>query len=463
MTDKKHLHFEISERKILLRFFDIFVVFVFLYFIGNYFNFGYITFLNQNIYSILILSVYLLFFGTIFEMYDLPTASSQTNISKSIVLTSSMTVLIYLLTPFLTPPLPENRMQILLFYLAITTALMLWRLIYANYLASHRFVKKALLICEEKEVAELVNGLRKNDPHYIILGYVNLSQNESKDNEGFVTKVITNDLIDYIKTKQISEVVVASSRAIGMPVELYEKLLYLVENGFSVREYSQVYEAITQRIPVQFAERDFYRYFPFSRNNQNRLYLIYVRIMEVLISSIGLLVGGLILPFIFLGNLIANRGPLLYKQERVGKNGKIFNIYKLRSMLVNAEVNGAVFATSNDIRITSFGRFLRKSRLDEIPQFLNVLKNEMGIIGPRPERPIFVDQINEMMPFYQTRHVIKPGLTGWAQVNYSYGESLKDSLIKLQYDLYYIKHRGVFIDLNIMIKTISTILFYRGQ
>ncbi|MFK7050336.1 MULTISPECIES: exopolysaccharide biosynthesis polyprenyl glycosylphosphotransferase [Flavobacterium] len=463
MTDKKHLHFEISERKILLRFFDIFVVFVFLYFIGNYFNFGYITFLNQNIYSILILSVYLLFFGTIFEMYDLPTASSQTNISKSIVLTSSMTVLIYLLTPFLTPPLPENRMQILLFYLAITTALMLWRLIYANYLASHRFVKKALLICEEKEVAELVNGLRKNDPHYIILGYVNLSQNESKDNEEFVTKVITNDLIDYIKTKQISEVVVASSRTIGMPVELYEKLLYLVENGFSVREYSQVYEAITQRIPVQFAERDFYRYFPFSRNNQNRLYLIYVRIMEVLISSIGLLVGGLILPFIFLGNLIANRGPLLYKQERVGKNGKIFNIYKLRSMLVNAEVNGAVFATSNDIRITSFGRFLRKSRLDEIPQFLNVLKNEMGIIGPRPERPIFVDQINEMMPFYQTRHVIKPGLTGWAQVNYSYGESLKDSLIKLQYDLYYIKHRGVFIDLNIMIKTISTILFYRGQ
>ncbi|OWP84673.1 sugar transferase [Flavobacterium davisii] len=463
MTDKKHLHFEISERKILLRFFDIFVVFVFLYFIGNYFNFGYITFLNQNIYSILILSVYLLFFGTIFEMYDLPTASSQTNISKSIVLTSSMTVLIYLLTPFLTPPLPENRMQILLFYLTITTALMLWRLIYANYLASHRFVKKALLICEEKEVAELVNGLRKNDPHYIILGYVNLSQNQSKDNEGFVTKVIINDLIDYIKTKQISEVVVASSRTIGMPVELYEKLLYLVENGFSVREYSQVYEAITQRIPVQFAERDFYRYFPFSRNNQNRLYLIYVRIMEVLISSIGLLVGGLILPFIFLGNLIANRGPLLYKQERVGKNGKIFNIYKLRSMLVNAEVNGAVFATSNDIRITSFGRFLRKSRLDEVPQFLNVLKNEMGIIGPRPERPIFVDQINEMMPFYQTRHVIKPGLTGWAQVNYSYGESLKDSLIKLQYDLYYIKHRGVFIDLNIMIKTISTILFYRGQ
>ncbi|MFK7000547.1 exopolysaccharide biosynthesis polyprenyl glycosylphosphotransferase [Flavobacterium oreochromis] len=463
MINKKQLHFEISERKVLLRFFDVFFVFFVLYFIGDHFDFSYFTISNKNFYWILVLSVYLLFFGSVFEMYDLPTASNQTSILKSIVLTSSLTVLVYLLTPFFTPPLPENRLQILLFYLAITTALMGWRLLYANYLASHRFLKKALLICEEKEITDLINGLRKNDPHYIILGYVDLSEIYSKEEDKQVTKISVDDLINYIEKKQISEVVVAPSKSIGMPIELYEKLLYLVEGGFFVREYSQVYEAITQRIPIQLAERDFYRYFPFSRNNQNQLYLIYVRIMEILISLLGLIIGILILPFVFLGNLLGNRGPLLYKQERVGKNGKIFNIYKLRSMLVNAESNGAVFATSNDVRITSFGRFLRKSRLDEVPQFINVLKNEMGIIGPRPERPVFVNQINDMMPFYQTRHVIKPGLTGWAQVNYSYGESLKDSLVKLQYDLYYIKHRGVFIDLNIMIKTISTVLFYRGQ
>ncbi|AEW87333.1 sugar transferase [Flavobacterium columnare] len=463
MINKKHWHFEISERKILLRFFDVFFVVFILYFIGNHFDFSYLRISDQNFYWTLVLSVYLLFFGTVFEMYDLPTASNQTSILKSIVLTSSITVLVYLLTPFLTPSLPENRLQILLFYLAITTSLMGWRLVYANYLASHRFVKKALLICEETETSELINGLRKNDPHYIILGYVNLSKIYAKGTNHIVANISVNDLINYIKKNQISEIVVASSRSVGMPVEVYEKLLYLVEHGFSVREYSQVYEAITQRIPVQLAERDFYRYFPFSRNNQNQLYLIYVRIMEILISSIGLLIGIFIVPFILLGNLLGNQGPLLYKQERVGKNGKVFNIYKLRSMLVNAEKNGAVFATPNDVRITSFGKFLRKSRLDEVPQFINVLKNEMGIIGPRPERPVFVDQINDVMPFYQTRHVIKPGLTGWAQVNYSYGESLKDSLVKLQYDLYYIKHRGIFIDLNIMIKTISTVLFYRGQ
>jgi lipopolysaccharide/colanic/teichoic acid biosynthesis glycosyltransferase len=164
-----------------------------------------------------------------------------------------------------------------------------------------------------------------------------------------------------------------------------------------------------------------------------------------------------------MGNAIGNRGGLFYTQERVGKNGKIFQILKFRTMVNNAERDGAVFSTPNDNRVTPFGKFMRKTRIDEIPQFINILKGEMGVIGPRPERPFFVKEIAEIMPFYETRHVIKPGLTGWAQVNYSYGESMDDSLIKLQYDLYYIKHRSVFLDLDITIKTISTVLFYRGQ
>jgi lipopolysaccharide/colanic/teichoic acid biosynthesis glycosyltransferase len=132
-------------------------------------------------------------------------------------------------------------------------------------------------------------------------------------------------------------------------------------------------------------------------------------------------------------------------------------------MIKNAEKNGAVFSTKNDKRITTFGKFLRKSRLDEFPQFINILKGDMAVIGPRPERPVFVREIADIMPFYETRHVIKPGLTGWAQVNYSYGATIEDSLIKLQYDLYYIKHRSIFIDINIIIKTLSTVVFYRGQ
>jgi lipopolysaccharide/colanic/teichoic acid biosynthesis glycosyltransferase len=193
------------------------------------------------------------------------------------------------------------------------------------------------------------------------------------------------------------------------------------------------------------------------------LYLFAIKSLEIVISVLGLFVGLLFIPFLLIGNLIGNKGTLFYKQDRIGLNGKPFEIYKFRTMVLNAETNGAVFSTLNDTRVTPFGKFLRKTRIDEIPQFINILKGDMAVIGPRPERPIFVKEIAEMMPFYETRHVIKPGLTGWAQVNYSYGESFEDSLIKLQYDLYYIKHRSVFLDLNIIIKTISTVLFYRGQ
>ena len=272
-----------------------------------------------------------------------------------------------------------------------------------------------------------------------------------------------NKLEDFVTRNSVSEVVIASQKTDGITVNLYNQLIHLLESGFVIREYTQVYENITQRIPVQYVARDFYRYFPFSRSNQNQLYLLVVRIIEVIISLLGVSLGVLLSPFILIGNLIGNKGKLFYTQERVGKNGKIFKILKFRTMKTNAESNGAVFAAINDSRVTAFGKFLRKTRIDEFPQFINILKGDMGVIGPRPERPVFVKEIAEVMPFYETRHVIKPGLTGWAQVNYSYGETINDSLIKLQYDLYYIKHRSIFLDINIIFKTISTVLFYRGQ
>ena len=464
MTKNKQIHFEISERKVLLRILDVFFVLFLLHFIGIYFDFNYFKISDQNYYWSIVLSAYLLFFGSVFEMYHLPVASNQYAIIRSTVLTSLITVVFYLLTPWLTPSLPENRLQILLFFGAVLVALLLWRLTYVKFLASHRFLKRAVLFCPDEELEELVNGLQKNDPHFKIVGFVNLSKKiNSSTKNSKIDMVEVEELLGYVQEKSISEIVIASQKADGITVDLYSKLMILLENGFVIREYTQVYESITQRIPVQFIARDFYKFFPFSRSNQNQLYLLLVRFIEIIISIVGLLCGVLLLPFIIAGNVIANRGPIFYTQERVGKNGKTFNILKLRSMVVNAEENGAVFASSNDVRVTSFGKFLRKSRLDEVPQFYNVLKGEMAIIGPRPERPVFVKEIARIMPFYETRHVIKPGLTGWAQVNYSYGETLQDSLIKLQYDLYYIKHRSIFLDLSIMVKTISTVLFYRGQ
>ena len=462
MFDKKTIHFEVSERKILLRVFDVVFVMLTLYLVSYFFNFDYFKISLSNFYWTFVLALYLNVLGTVFEMYNLQVASNQFQIIRSIVLTTSTTVLFYLLTPVFTPTLPLNRLQIVFFFLAVFIALLLWRMFYQAFLASHRFEKKAILICDCERLQELVHGLESINPHYRIVAMLSLDGHKN-ENTMQIKNVEINDLKSFVRDNHISEIVIASQKTDGITAPLYNQLLNLLEHGFTIREYTQVYESITQRIPIEHFDKDFYRYFPFSRNNRNRLYLMIVKLLEVVFSVLGLLIGLLILPFVIIGNAIGNRGPLFYTQARVGKNGIPFQIYKFRTMVKNAEIGNAVFAASNDMRITPFGRIMRRTRIDEFPQFINILKGDMGFIGPRPERPFFVKELSAIMPFYETRHVIKPGLTGWAQVNYSYGESIAESLIKLQYDLYYIKHRSVFLDINIIIKTCSTVLFYRGQ
>lgn len=464
MRSSNKMHFEISERKVLLFAFDAIFVLSALYFLSFFFNYHYFALEIQIIYRPIILVGYLYIFGTIFEMYNLQVASNQFQILKSVVLSVSITVLVYLLTPVLSPELPKQRLIILIFYLTMLLVVLLWRFFYALFLASYRFSQNVVLICDQDQVEELVLGLENVDPHYKIIGFVN-SDSLSTTNSDFhyVKEIDKSELEDFVIKNSVSEIVIASQKTDGITADLYQQLLHLLESGNIIREYTQVYESKTQRIPVHYIARDFYRFFPFSRSNNNKLYLFLIRFIELLFSFTGLIICTVFIPFIFIANLIGNKGSLFYTQDRVGRNGNVFKIYKFRTMIEASETNGAVFAVFNDKRITPFGKFMRKSRIDELPQFYNILKGDMAVIGPRPERPFFVEEIARVMPFYETRHVIKPGLTGWAQVNYSYGESIDESLIKLQYDLYYIKHRSVFLDLSITFKTITTVLFYRGQ
>lgn len=464
MFPTNKMHFEISERRLLLLFFDTVFILSALFILSLIFDYNYFAFNTSNLLSIILLLSYVYVFGLIFEMYNLQVSSNQLQILQSVVFTGTASSLAYLFTPVLSPELPKQRLIILIFYFTIIGTLLLWRLFYVYFLASQRFSQSVILICDQNQVGELVLGLENVDPHYKIIGFVNSdSLSEEDSNFHYVKEIKKKDLEDFVFKNQISEIVIASQKTDGITADLYQQLLHLLESGNVIREYTQVYESKTQRIPVHYIARDFYRFFPFSRSNSNRLYLFLVRSMEFLFSFIGLLACVIFIPIIYIGNLFANKGSLFYTQERVGKNGVIFEIYKFRTMVENSESNGVVFATSNDRRITPFGKMMRKSRIDELPQFFNVLKGDMAVIGPRPERPFFVEEIARVMPFYETRHVIKPGLTGWAQVNYSYGESIEESLIKLQYDLYYIKHRSIFLDLSITFKTITTVLFYRGQ
>lgn len=464
MSRKKDIHFEISERKILLRILDICVVLLGLYVLQNSLDFDYLIIERDNLVSLVVLAVYITIFGTIFEIYDLQKSSKLDVTFRNIVLTASTTVLFYLLTPVLTPFLPEQRLQIVYFYLSIITTIFLWRWAYIAFISTPRFYKKVLLVGEISNIENIIKPLNQSDPNYKIVGFINSeSEVESPIKFKGLKEFESSDLLTVIREEKISEILVASYNSETITPEIYHDLIALLDQGFTIREYTQVFEEITYRVPIQFVGKDFYKYFPFSRSNQNTLYLFFHRTFDIIFSVLGLLFGLCIFPFIVFGNLIANRGPLFYFQERVGQNGKLFQIVKLRSMFVNAEESGAKWAQKNDNRITKFGMFLRRSRLDEIPQFINVLSGDMSIIGPRPERPFFVNELSRIIPFYETRHIVKPGLTGWAQVNTRYGSSIDDSLTKLQYDLYYIKHRSVFLDINIIVKTLSTILYYRGQ
>ncbi len=460
MNPKNKIHFEISERKILLRLMDVFFVVFVLALIGYFLEFDYFKVSKTNFYWTLVLAFYLVFFGTIFEMYNLQTASNRFQIFRSIILTTSLTVLFYLLTPLYTPILPSNRLQIILFFFAIFFALFIWRLSYITFLAADKFVKKVLFIANSKEIDSLVAELFTANPHYKVVGYV---ATDHKPHKTKIDLVDESNLEDFIHRNFISEIVVSQMKNKHNAVELYTELLGYLERGVVIRQYKEIYENSTYRLPINSESTELYKFFPFSRSNQNKLYVYYSRIFDLAFSLLGLFGFFLIAPILWFINLFANNGSFFYTQERVGKNGIPFTIYKLRTMVKDAEKNGAVFAVANDNRITPFGKFLRKTRLDELPQFINVLKGDMAVIGPRPERLVFVKEISAKIPLYQTRHVIKPGLTGWAQVNYSYGSNLEDSLMKLRYDLYYIKHRSLFLDINIVLKTMSTVLFFRGQ
>jgi sugar transferase (PEP-CTERM system associated) len=186
------------------------------------------------------------------------------------------------------------------------------------------------------------------------------------------------------------------------------------------------------------------------------------RLVSILVSFIGLLLCLPIIPFVILAVRLSSPGPIFFRQTRVGLRGRPFSVIKFRTMRQDAEANGAVWATKNDSRVTPLGRFMRKTRLDEIPQLWNVLRGEMGFVGPRPERPEFVQWLTSDIPFYELRHIIRPGITGWAQVRFRYGASLEETKQKLEYDLYYVKHLSIGLDLLIMFETVKTIILRRG-
>lgn len=456
----RSVHFEISERKILLRFFDVALSTLSLGLASYFFEFDYMNYNSPNVIIWFItFTFYFILFGEVFQLYNLHVSSNRFTVVRSLFLTTFVTTLFYFFTPYVSPSLPENRIQIIYFFLLITIPVLIWRFLYTIILYTPRYFKNILLVSHSSKIESIVD-LIENNGHYNISSYVS-------DKKVDVLKGFNNIGEDIQKTvlgNKITEIIISP---IGFSreeiISINKQMVLLFEEGVTIKSYESFYEEITDRLPKEYLNFDFYNNINMINVNDNMLYKLFHRLLDIIISFLGILILLCLIPIIFIINLFFNRGPLFYIQERVGEKGKPFKIYKLRTMIVDAEKDGAVWAIKNDKRITLFGRFLRNTRLDESPQFFNILKGDMSIIGPRPERPEFVKQLEEQIPYYGLRHVIKPGITGWAQVKFPYAGSVEEQEKKLRYDLYYIKEQGLFIDFKILIKTITTILFFRGQ
>jgi sugar transferase (PEP-CTERM system associated) len=301
---------------------------------------------------------------------------------------------------------------------------------------------------------------RRSDLNFRLVGFVGAQP--SAEESLFGRRVLGGavDLPDIASRENASRIVVALQDQRGaLPVR---ELLRLRVRGIEIEDAHSTLAALTGRVWLPTVRPS---WFVFSSGfRRSAITLLLKRSLDLALGIVGLMVFAPIMALIAIVIRLDSHGPALFRQERVGLGGKTFRLLKFRSMRLNAEAEtGAQWAQKDDTRITRAGRFLRKFRLDELPQFINVIRGEMSFVGPRPERPCFVDQLREAVPFYDERHSVRPGVTGWAQVEFTYGASIEDGYRKLEYDLFYLKNMSIFFDLAIVVRTFRVVLLARGS
>ena len=324
-----------------------------------------------------------------------------------------------------------------------------------------------VLILGAGDVACQLGGLiNAQSSSFALAGYLPCGEGEGPvktvhQPELFRSQIIQKegDLLQTARNNKASIIVVALAERRGvLPLQ---EMMRCKLNGIEVVDAPTFYEIIQGKLMLEEMTPSWIIFSAGFR--RTTLINVYKRCIDVLLSIFGLLVSAPFFPFIALAIKLDSPGPLFFKQVRVGAGEKSFMLYKFRSMRQDAERNGAVWAAKNDARVTRVGKFLRNSRIDEIPQLYNVLRGDMSFIGPRPERPEFVENLKKDIYYYSKRHTIKPGLTGWAQVRYPYGATVEDAIEKLRYDLYYIKNLSFVLDTQILFETVKVVLFGRGR
>lgn len=354
------------------------------------------------------------------------------------------------------------RMVITIFLALVTIFLPFWWWVFRKWFIHRVASCRALVVGSRVSGQVLADVLHQSSCAHQIMGFIDDDPERQQQVIEHIPVLGTRyDLIRQIEATGSHEIILTSTQ--NLHSDLLHALMYCYERGVTIKPLMVLYEDVMERIPVEHLGEN---WFPSPFWNEPRLsglQAVGKRLIDITFSLIGTIFFLLVLPFVALIIKLDSRGPVFYTQEREGKGGRIFKIIKFRLMVANAEQQGkAIRPTRGDPRITRVGRFLRLTRLDEIPQVLNVLVGDMSIVGPRPERPQFVAQLQEEIPFYRARLSVNPGLTGWAQIKYRYGSTVEDALVKLQYDLYYIKHQSFLFDLLIILRTIKIVLAFKG-
>ncbi len=423
---------------------------------------------EQGFLKILMLSGVFVICMHYFDLYDTSILSNQREVSSRLMqVLGTMFVLLAVLY-FFYPPLELGRGISLIGLLIVVIILALWRGLFFALNRRPQFAERTMIFGDEPSASRLLREMESRPELGLsVVGRILVGGNgsyelkcERRSLTGTSNGTITDDeLPTAVGSQQVNRVIVALDDRRGrLPVEV---LLSMKSRGVRVQDGTEFYEQITGKIPIESLRLGTLLFS--SGFRLSRFLVVYKRVASIVVSTVGLILSLPLLPFVALAIKLSSPGPLLYHQRRVGKDDTIFYCHKFRTMRADAEADtGPTWATDEDPRITPVGRFLRMTRLDEIPQLWNVLKGDMSLVGPRPERPEFIEWLKHEIPFYNLRHTVRPGITGWAQIRYKYGNSVEDAKEKLRYDLFYIKNMSPGLDALIFFDTVKTILLGRG-
>jgi len=397
------------------------------------------------------------------NQYDVHRAASWRETWRGVLLTAGVGLMLYLVVYFTSDPRSLPRRGVMYFLVLVSLLTLLWRWIYVRVFTAPAFLRRVVVAGAGLSGRTLLGVLRDTSPRpFHLVGLID----DDPGKQGMVIEgspVLgeSSRLLEVAEREEVAEIIVAITGK--MQGAMFQALLDAQERGVEITRMPVVYEELLGRVPIRHLESDWLLRSFVDELRVSGVYLVIKRLIDILGAMAGLAGFLAVLPWVAIGILVESGRPVFFRQLRLGQGGRLYSVLKLRTMRQDAEADGlAHWASEGDPRMTRVGGLLRKMHLDEFPQFWNVLKGEMSLVGPRPERPELVAELEKQIPFYRARLLVKPGVSGWAQINYGKGASVEGSAEKLEYDLYYIKHRGLWMDIWIILRSIGSIFGLRG-